>query len=282
MKDNRKIIFLDIDGTLTEPGSNTPPESALDAIRGAQANGHLVFLCSGRSRGMLAPLLTYGFDGYVSSSGGYVVCGDSVIFDCPMDRQTQDRVLNLLRSNGVFFTIEGKEFSYTDEGFKEYLEANRDVPGNSELLRWRRQIESALGIRPMKEYQGEPIYKIVLLATDEDGLQNAVSQLESEFNIVIQDRTGNGIINGEMQSKCFDKGIGVRRVCEYMGIPLENSIGFGDSMNDKEMMDVVGMSVCMENGSQAMKAIADEVCDAVSKDGIYKAFVKYGLLTITN
>lgn len=282
MKDNRKIIFLDIDGTLTEPGSNTPPESALDAIRGAQANGHLVFLCSGRSQGMLAPLLTYGFDGYVSSSGGYVVCGDSVIFDCPMDRRTQDRVLDLLRSNGIFYTIEGKEFSYTDEGFKEYLEAHKDVPGNSELLRWRRQIESALGIRPMKEYQGEPIYKIVLLATDEDGLQNAVSQLESEFNIVIQDRTGSGIINGEMQSKCFDKGIGVRKVCEHMGIPLENSIGFGDSMNDKEMMDVVGMSVCMENGSQALKAIADEVCEAVSNDGIYKAFVKYGLLTITN
>lgn len=282
MADNRKIIFLDIDGTLTEPGSNTPPKSALEAIRGAQANGHLVFLCSGRSRGMLEPLLSYGFDGYVSSSGGYVVCGDSVIYDCPMDKETQSRVLNMLRSNGIFFTIEGKEYSYTDEGFKEYLEANKDVPGNSELLRWRRQIESALGIRPMKEYQGEPIYKIVLLATDEEGLQYAVSRLEPEFNIVIQDRTGSGIINGEMQSKCFDKGIGVRKVCEYMGIPLENSIGFGDSMNDKEMMDVVGMSVCMENGSQALKAIADEVCDAVSNDGIYKAFVKYGLLKITN
>ena len=27
----KKLIFLDIDGTLTEPGSNTPPESALKA-----------------------------------------------------------------------------------------------------------------------------------------------------------------------------------------------------------------------------------------------------------
>ena len=38
----KKLIFLDIDGTLTEPGSNYPPESALKAIRGAQAKGHLV------------------------------------------------------------------------------------------------------------------------------------------------------------------------------------------------------------------------------------------------
>ena len=31
-----KAIFLDIDGTLTEPGTNVPPASALEAIRRAQ------------------------------------------------------------------------------------------------------------------------------------------------------------------------------------------------------------------------------------------------------
>ena len=41
---SRKIIFLDIDGTLTVPGSNEPPASALKAIRAAQENGHKVFL----------------------------------------------------------------------------------------------------------------------------------------------------------------------------------------------------------------------------------------------
>ena len=35
-------IFLDIDGTLTVPGSNTPPESALKAIRQARQAGHTV------------------------------------------------------------------------------------------------------------------------------------------------------------------------------------------------------------------------------------------------
>ena len=52
-----KLIFLDIDGTLTMPGSNEPPQSALDAIRAAQKKGNLVFLCSGRNPGMLEPLL---------------------------------------------------------------------------------------------------------------------------------------------------------------------------------------------------------------------------------
>ncbi len=81
---NGKLLFLDIDGTLTEPGYNVPPASALEAIKKAQKNGHRVFLCSGRNLAMLKPLLSYGFDGYVASAGGYVVCDGTVVFDRPM------------------------------------------------------------------------------------------------------------------------------------------------------------------------------------------------------
>ena len=80
----KKLIFLDIDGTLTEPGSNEPPQSALEAIRGAQAKGHKVLLCSGRNYAMLSPLLKFGFDGLVASAGGYVMVDGKVIYDHPM------------------------------------------------------------------------------------------------------------------------------------------------------------------------------------------------------
>ena len=69
---NQKLIFLDIDGTLTPAGSNTPPESAMRAVRQAQAKGHKVFLCTGRNPAMLAPVLALGFDGAVAGAGGYV------------------------------------------------------------------------------------------------------------------------------------------------------------------------------------------------------------------
>ena len=85
-----KAIFLDIDGTLTEPGTNVPPASALEAIRRAQEAGNYVFLCTGRNYAMLSPLLKYGFDGVVASSGGYVVCRDEVIYDSPMTDEERD------------------------------------------------------------------------------------------------------------------------------------------------------------------------------------------------
>ena len=83
---SKKLIFLDIDGTLTPAGSNFPPESAMAAVRKAQKAGHLVFLCTGRNPAMLAPVLALGFDGAVAGAGGYVFAGDEVLFDCPMPK----------------------------------------------------------------------------------------------------------------------------------------------------------------------------------------------------
>ena len=49
-------------------------------------------------------------------------------------------------------------------------------------------------------------------------------------------------------------------------------------MNDLEMIEMVGTSVCMENGAQALKDISDIVCPAVNDDGLAKAFDQLGLL----
>lgn len=268
----KKIIFLDIDGTLCQPGSNIPPVSALDAIKKAQKAGNLVFLCTGRNLGMLSPLLKYGFDGVVGSSGGYITCGDTVIYDCPMNPEQQEKAMNVLVKNGVFRTVECRDRSYTDEGFKEFLKEKAQKESNSEVLRWREQIEKDLGILPMAEYHGDPIYKMVVMCEKREQLEEPVAVLSDEFAIVIQDDEAHGYINGEMVLRCFDKGLGVRRICEHLGIPVEDTYGYGDSMNDKEMIETVGHSVVMANGSETLKAMAHEVCPSVAEDGLYKSF----------
>ena len=44
----QKLIFLDIDGTLLPPGEMLIPQSTVEALRKARANGHKLFLCTGR------------------------------------------------------------------------------------------------------------------------------------------------------------------------------------------------------------------------------------------
>ncbi len=274
----RKIIFLDIDGTLTEPGSNEPPDSAVKAVRKAREGGHYVFLCTGRNYDMLMPLLKYGFDGVVASSGGYIRCGEEVIYDCPMTEVQKQRAMAVLEKNGVYRTLECLDGSYTDEGFKDFLR-NHGGNGNSELLRWREQIEKSLNIRPMSEYKGKPVYKIVVMSRSEEQLEEPERVLADDFFFCIQEKNRQGFLNGEVVNREFDKGKGVRRVCAHLGIPVEDSIAVGDSMNDREMLEAAGLGICMENGSRDLKELADEICPSVKEDGIWKAFSAHRLIS---
>ena len=272
----QKLIFLDIDGTLTPAGSNTPPERAMTAVRAAQAKGHKVFLCTGRNPAMLAPVLALGFDGAVAGAGGYVFTNDEVLFDCPMKPEEFETGMRLLGDNGVFRTIEARDATWGDEELGDFLAQAGE--GNSELVRWRKALAEQLNIRPMSEYDGSPIYKIVFMCREAKQLQPARDALEKDYNFVVQDVAAHHCLNGELINRQFDKGKGVRIVAKHYGIDIADTIGFGDSMNDLEMIETVGYSVCMANGSPALQAKSDLVCPAVDEDGLYKAFEQLGLM----
>lgn len=276
MKDGMKLIFLDIDGTLTAPGENQPPESALKAIRAAQAKGHKVFLCTGRNLDMLSPLLQYGFDGVVASAGGYVTCGDQVLYDCPMEQEDLLSALDSLKENGAFRTIEAKDGSFGDLEMADFL--GEDDSGNSEILRWRKALASQLNIRPMTEYDGRPVYKIVVMAKNAAQLEPAKALLDQRYNLCMQDIPGGFCVDGEFINRQFDKGRGIQKICAHLGVDLADTLGFGDSMNDMEMIQTVGTGVCMENGSPALKAASKLVCPPVDRDGLAWAFEKLGLV----
>ena len=277
----KKLIFLDIDGTLTVPGSNEPPQSALDAIKAAQKKGNLVFLCSGRNPGMLEPLLKYGFDGVIACAGGYITVGDELIYDMPMPLEESNLAVEKLHEKGVFCTVEGRDGAWGDENIGAFLDnaVGEDQKGNSEIERWRKALAGSLHIRPMSEYDGTPVYKVVIMCLHPEQLEPAREVLEDKYNFCMQEIKDpyHRCLNGELINRKYDKGRAILRICEHLGVPVEDTIGFGDSMNDLEMIQTVGTSVCMDNGSDALKAISDIVCPSVEEDGMAKAFVQLGL-----
>ena len=92
------------------------------------------------------------------------------------------------------------------------------------------------------------------------------------------DSLTDGFVNGELINRKFDKGTGIKAICGFLGCSLADTIGFGDSDNDLQMTDVVGISVCMANGSDNLKKRCDRICPAVSEDGVAKEFAELGLI----
>ena len=271
------LIFLDIDGTLVASGETEPSASAQEAIRRAQAAGNRVFLCSGRNVRMLKPLLAFGFDGFIASSGGYVSCGGHVLFDAPMSAQMQEDVMTALGNAGIARIAESRDCAYADERYLDYLRQKLPGGASSELSRWRTQLQQDLGLLPMTAYAGQTLYKIVLLCESRELLERVYSPLRQAFALVVQGSDEHGAVNAELVPRAFDKGRGIQQVCSYLDISPARCYGYGDSMNDRELLEAVGHGVAMGNACEELKALADEVCPCVEQNGLYLSFQKNGL-----
>jgi len=280
---DRKLIFLDIDGTLLPPGEMLVPENTLRTLDRARKNGHKLFLCTGRNLRMTAPLLQHEcFAGAVCSAGGYVLCDGRVLVDIPIEPDVAAGVRDALERHGVECTLEARDATFGGaEMIKRWNFTHRkDASLNSEAERWRKAMEEGMTVTPIEQYQGEPLYKIVFIAEHESDLNEAKQNYEDRFVFCESklDALTDGFVNGELINRKFNKGTGIKAICDHLGCMLADTIGFGDSDNDLQMTDVAGISVCMANGSENLKMRCDRIAPSVYEDGITKAFQELQLI----
>jgi len=279
---SQKIIFLDIDGTLTVPASGQVTPKVKSAIKAAQDNGHYVFICTGRNRAGIRSLMELGFDGAICSAGGYIEVNGKQIFESFLSDEELKKVRNILDSYDISYNMEATHITFqsdemSEEFFKHHLPADKV---NSELGRMLQAQKNQFNIHSFDEYDQQPlpIHKICFITHDQDALNKVMKRLSDQYHFVIHDVFSQTIINGEMMKNGNDKGVAVNRVCEYLGIDKADTIGFGDSMNDYEMIKTCAYGVVMANGSQELKQYADTICESVQEDGIYHEFKRLGLM----
>lgn len=248
------------------------PESTKKAIEMARNNGHKAIICTGRNMGSIRPLLKYGFDGIIASAGGYIQIGDKVLMDLSIPEKEYAEAAQVLRENGICITSETFDLMYIDEHVYDVLEKLSERNGNSELVRLRKQSDQQLHCRTLSEYKGEPVYKILLLAENHEQFTIPEQKLSDRYFFLKHPADENGIINGELINRKVGKGKALKIVTEYFGKDISDTIGFGDSMNDYEMVSAAGYSVCMGNGPEQLKQMTDYVCPDQKEDGLYQAF----------
>jgi len=60
-----------------------------------------------------------------------------------------------------------------------------------------------------------------------------------------------------IKSREVNKGTGLLKVAELMGIEPEDFIAIGDSVNDVEMLEVAGFGIAVGNGDPELRSVAD-------------------------
>ena len=72
------------------------------------------------------------------------------------------------------------------------------------------------------------------------------------------------------------KGPGLLTMLDKLGIPVEQSMAFGDGGNDIPMLRAAEIGVAMGNASDAVKQSADYVTAGVDEGGVAAALAHFG------
>lgn len=275
----RKSIFLDVDGTLVS-GHATMNPKVVEAINRARQNGHYVFICTGRNKtGIKYELAKADFDGIIASAGSYIEIDNKVIHSVYFNKLLVDKISKVFDENNIYYNYECTDVTYMSKKMVElFIGGVNFESGNIELEKMMKEEFKKFSIQDLSLYNNQDIHKICFIATDQNDVERAKKQLGDDVNMVIHDIFDATTINGELISKVDNKATAIKQVIDYLGIDKKDTIAFGDSMNDYEMIKDAGYGVVSYLAPEKLKAIADDTFDDPDNDGIYKSMKKLELI----
>ena len=275
----QRIVFIDVDGTIVDHGADLA-SSTVDAIRATRANGHLVFICTGRSAGDVFPhVRDIGFDGEITNSGALAIHDGAVIADHVMSGDDVDRLQGFFEQHGIDYFLQTNDAVYASAGAGERInasfhEAHRRSTGDDDSTHNQ---DPVVRFRPLTDDVPDDIAKAVFMSADPTHLRQAQDALGDRFHVIPGSIPLPGGSAGEIGLHGVNKGSAIDEVLAALDLDRTAAVGIGDSWNDAEMFDVVGTAVAMEGTDPELAARADFVTTGIHDDGVANALDRLGL-----
>lgn len=269
-----KYIFLDIDGTLFDHSAGHIPESAYKAIELARRGGNKIFISTGRSCCLLDPVKNITVEGAISASGAFVQVGDKVIYEENIPNQEVGDIVNYCNECDVVYILEGNKRVYMNFSISDFYDMSN--PNNRTIHDFFTQ----KSFHPIAAYRPDEdvVYKMSLYALEQDNLFKLRERLPDKYHMIISQPNKNIPFSSELTLKKNNKASGIRKILEYYGGDMKDTIAIGDSLNDLEMIQESAIGIAMGNADERLKKYADYITEDIGKDGIYLAFEKYDII----
>lgn len=256
-----KVIFFDIDGTLVPIGTKHITKSNIEAINKLQEKGVKCVLCTGRdirdvgrNNDVLEKIKP---DGIIASTGQYCVDESGKPFYIKqLDNNQSKELLDLFYAKKYSICLKTENDTYLN-----YL---------SPLAK---DMYERLGVKPwpVKEYKGEKLFSGLLYSKLDE-------RREVENNLKTLKLTSWASISTDIIPIDGGKTKGIEKYLEKENINISETMAFGDSENDIDMLEYVKIGVAMGNGNNSTKQKSDYVTDDCDKGGIYKALKHFEIL----
>lgn len=260
MRNKIKAVFFDIDGTLVSFTTHTVPDSAREAIARLRERGIKVFIATGRLLRHTDVVRDIEVDGYITVNGSYCLTSSGeVIYEQAFPRQTVERIFSFMEQYGFSMELMTHENIFVEEI-------------TPEVQRAIDMVNIIPAIAPLREIAAKQKVFQVCPYISHELEQQILPQLPecvgSRWTELFMDVNMRGI----------DKAIAARKVMEYYGFTMEESMAFGDGGNDVSLVREVALGVAMGNACDALKEVADHITTGVDEDGISHALEYFDLI----
>lgn len=265
-----KIIFLDIDGTLTN-SRKLITEKTRKTIMKAAGNGLIIAVASGRPEPGLAyaarELEMSVIGGYLLPFNGGIIKNamtNEVIASDTISREALETAFEIAMKYGIgILTYKDGDIIAADR-IDKYIEIESRINGMPVNLTNR--FLDGIDFDPVK----------CLLTGEPDIMEKAEKELAVRlFGKANVFRSEPFFI--EVVPNGIDKAASIKRLTELLGISGEEIIACGDGFNDVSMIKYAGLGVCMANGCDAAKAVADYIAPSNDEDGVAEVIEKFVL-----
>ncbi|WP_342551529.1 Cof-type HAD-IIB family hydrolase [Paenibacillus sp. FSL R7-0652] len=278
-----KIVFIDIDGTLVDDDGSIPL-SAQQACKQARKNGHLLYLCTGRSKAEIYDSIwEIGFDGLIGAGGGYVEYGSDVLYHKKVTAEDVRHMVDFFNEHGIDFYLESNSALYASTRLQAHLE--RRIYGdvdNDPAAREKKETKPHPFIAGLtygeSDLYKEDVNKVCFLESPIVPFERIKQEFEGKFEVIQCTVPVFGEGSGELMIPGIHKAIAIADLLEHLGMSREDTIAIGDGMNDAEMLEFCAVGIAMGNAKPGLKEIADDITYSVEEDGLYHSFVKHGLI----
>lgn len=256
------IVSFDMDMTLLDHSDFKIPESAYRALERLRERYYIV-IATGRD---LDSRFSAGLqelvepDAVIHLNGTKVTVGDKLIYHHTMNKDLVRRILEF---------AQGKNFAVgITTGTEDYY-MNPQIIMEQDIRRWGETKRRFMDPWQMLDMDVRTMIYI--------GKEPGVKLIEAEFPELklpmFSSKEGADIVEKEAS-----KAEGLIRLCQYYDVPLSDTVAFGDSMNDYEIVQTAGIGIAMGNGIEELKKVADYVTTPIDQDGVWNACVNLQLI----
>ena len=273
-----KMIAFDMDGTLLK-SDKTVSEGTIKALRKASEAGAILAFSTGRPLCEVKPYL----DRLPMMHYGILGSG-AVVYDFIRGRRLSEKCIPKEVPQAVARIIEGRDIMphlISDDQVYVNEEQVRTIE-RYKLTAYRSLYEqTAVFEQDMLSFltaPGRRFQKINLFhcsSKDREITLHAAASLPVQLTLAEETSL-------EMTAEGVSKGYGLRKLCEFLDLPLQQVIAVGDGDNDVDIFKAAGLSVAMGNADDGVKKSADCIVSDNDHDGCAEAVERFFFGSLTN